>query len=74
MTSHLQVRGFTCILLVEETNGNRDYRIQNEATYMKRILRIGMNVHSTNYTLCAMEPIIGEDDRIFATIDVTPDY
>ncbi len=41
---------------------------------MKRIIRIGMDVHSTNYTLCAMEPIIGEDDRIFATIDVTPDY
>ena len=41
---------------------------------MKRILRIGMDVHSTNYTLCAMEPVIGEDDRIFATIDVTPDY
>ena len=41
---------------------------------MKRIVRIGMDVHSTNYTLCAMEPIIGEDDRIFATIDVTPDY
>ena len=33
-----------------------------------------MDVHSTNYTLCAMEPIIGEDDRIFATVDVTPDY
>ena len=41
---------------------------------MKRIIRIGMDVHSTNYTLCAMEPIIGDDDRIFATIDVTPDY
>ena len=41
---------------------------------MKRILRIGMDVHSTNYTLCAMEPIIGEDDRIFATVDVAPDY
>ena len=33
-----------------------------------------MDVHSTNYTLCAMEPVIGEDDRIFATIDVAPDY
>ena len=33
-----------------------------------------MDVHSTNYTLCAMEPIIGEDDRIFATIDVVPNY
>ena len=34
---------------------------------MKRILKIGMDVHTTNYTLCAMEPIIGEDDRVFAT-------
>ena len=33
-----------------------------------------MDVHTTNYTLCAMEPIIGEDDRVFATIKVTPDY
>ena len=31
---------------------------------MKRILKIGMDVHTTNYTLCAMEPIIGEDDRV----------
>ena len=49
-------------------------RLLWEATYMKRIIRIGMDVHSTNYTLCAMEPIIGEDDRIFATIDVAPNY
>ena len=41
---------------------------------MNRIIKIGMDVHSTNYTLCAMEPVIGEDDRIFATIDVAPDY
>lgn len=41
---------------------------------MKRILRIGMDVHSTDYTLYAMELVIGEDDRIFAAIDVTPDY
>ncbi|HOO27608.1 MAG TPA: IS110 family transposase [Lachnospiraceae bacterium] len=41
---------------------------------MKRILRIGMDVHSTNYTLCAMEPVIGENDRIFVNIQVTPDY
>lgn len=40
---------------------------------MKRILKIGMDVHTTNYTLCAMEPIIGEDNRVFATIKVTPD-
>ena len=39
-----------------------------------RILKFGMDVHSTNYTLCAMEPVIGEGDRVFATIKVTPDY
>ena len=41
---------------------------------MKRILKIGMDVHSTNYTLCAMEPVFGADDRIYATIQVSPDY
>ena len=41
---------------------------------MKRILKIGMDVHTTNYTLCAMEQVIGEEDRVFATIKVTPDY
>ena len=41
---------------------------------MNRILKIGMDVHSTNYTLCAMEPVIGAEDRIFANIQVTPDY
>ena len=33
-----------------------------------------MDVHSKNYTLCAMEPVIGEEDRIFANIQVTADY
>ena len=41
---------------------------------MNRIVKIGMDVHSTNYTLCAMEPVLGGDDRIFANIQVTPDY
>ena len=41
---------------------------------MKRILKIGMDVHSINYTLCAMEPVIGAEDRVFATVQVTPDY
>lgn len=41
---------------------------------MKRILKIGMNIHTTNYTLCAMEPIIGEADSVFETIKVTSDY
>ena len=41
---------------------------------MNRIIKIGMDVHSTNYTLCAMEPVIGAEDRVFANIQVTPDY
>lgn len=41
---------------------------------MNRIIRIGMDVHSTNYTLCAIEPLIGQEDRIFANVTVTPDY
>ena len=41
---------------------------------MNRIIKIGMDVHSTNYTLCAMEPTIGSEDRIFGEIQVAPDY
>lgn len=40
---------------------------------MKRILRIGMDVHSTNCTLSAIEPVLGEDEIIYANIKVTPD-
>ena len=40
---------------------------------MKRILRIGMDVHSTNYTLCAVEPRFDGDDIIYANIKVTPE-
>lgn len=40
---------------------------------MNRIIKIGMDVHSTNYTLCAMEPVIEAEDRVFANIKVTPD-
>ena len=41
---------------------------------MNRILKIGMDVHSTNFTLCAMEPTIGSEDRIFGEVQVAPDY
>ena len=40
---------------------------------MKRMLRIGMDVHSTNYTLCAIEPRFDGDDTIYANVKVTPD-
>ncbi|MEE0956026.1 MAG: IS110 family transposase [Eubacterium sp.] len=41
---------------------------------MNRIIKIGMDVHSTNYTLCAMEPIFGSEDRVFGEVQVEPDY
>lgn len=33
-----------------------------------------MDVHSTNYTLCAMEPTFGAEDRVFGEVQVAPDY
>ncbi|MCD7715703.1 MAG: IS110 family transposase [Lachnospiraceae bacterium] len=41
---------------------------------MYRILKIGMDVHSKTYTICAMEPVIGQEDRIIASMQVTADY
>lgn len=41
---------------------------------MNRIIKIGMNVHSKNYTLCAMEPTIRSEDRIFGKVQVALDY
>lgn len=41
---------------------------------MNRRLKIGIDVHSTNYSLCAMKPVVGEENRIFATLKVTLDY
>ena len=41
---------------------------------MNRIIKIGMDVHSTNYTLCAMEPTFGAEDRVYGEIQVAPDY
>ena len=41
---------------------------------MASIIYVGMDVHTINYTLCAMRPIISENDRVFAMIKVTPAY
>ena len=38
---------------------------------MKSITYIGMDVHTTNYTLCCYSV---EDDRYFAEIEIKPDY
>ena len=41
---------------------------------MYRILKIGMDVHTTNYTLCAVEPMLGQQENILAQHQVAPDY
>ena len=41
---------------------------------MYRILKIGMDVHTTNYTLCVAEPILGAEESILAQIQIDPDY
>lgn len=33
-----------------------------------------MDVHSTNFTLCAVEPILGQEENILARLTVDPDY
>ena len=71
MTSRLQQRGFTCILDLNKimVTGITAYKRRSP---MNRILKIGMDVHSTNYTLCAMEPTIGAEDRVFGNIQIAP--
>ena len=39
-----------------------------------RIIYIGMDVHSTNFTFCALEPFFGVEDKVFGTVQVKPNY
>ena len=32
---------------------------------MERIIYIGMDVHSTSYSLCALEPVFGQENKFF---------
>ena len=32
---------------------------------MDRIIYIGMDVHSTSYSLCALEPVFGQENKFF---------
>ena len=41
---------------------------------MYRILKIGLDVHTTNYTICALESKFGEDNHVLANVTVEPDY
>ena len=39
--------------------------------YMDSIIYVGMDVHTTNYTLCCFSP---DKDRVFAVAQVEPDF
>ena len=41
---------------------------------MNKILKIGMDVHSTNYTLCIVEPKLEGDPELLYEVQVEPDY
>lgn len=41
---------------------------------MKRIIKIGMDVHSTSYTLCAAELLLDGGINVLAIAEVAPDY
>ena len=45
--------------------------IQEEVTAMTSIIYVGMDVHTTNYTLCCYSVA---NDTVFATVDLEPDY
>lgn len=40
---------------------------------MYRIIKIGMDVHTSSFTLCAIEPVIGAEDRLLATVKTSAD-
>ena len=41
---------------------------------MTRILKIGLDVHSTNYTICIKEVLWSQNDKIWLNEKVEPDY
>lgn len=53
-----------------QNNPDRDYRMQKEVTTMKSIVYVGMDVHTTNYTLACFRPDMTD---CFAVLTVEPD-
>ena len=39
---------------------------------MNRIIYVGIDVHSTNFTFCSLEPVFGGEDRLFAQVQTQP--
>ena len=74
MTPHLQQRGFARILSDVTSKPAAGLTACKGGHFMYRILKIGLDVHSTNFTLCAVEPILGQEENILARLTVDPDY
>jgi len=70
----LQQRGFTRILSDAKIKPAAGLTACKGGHFMKRILKIGMDVHTKNYTLCAVEPVLGQEENILAQTQVAPDY
>ena len=41
---------------------------------MNRIVYVGIDVHSTNFTFCSMEPVFGGEDKVFGIAQMAPGY
>ena len=41
---------------------------------MNRIVYVGIDVHSTNFTFCSIEPVFGGDDKVFGIAQMAPGY
>ncbi len=69
MPPRLQERGFTCKLKVNRKLQGLPHA--KEEHYMESILYVGMDVHTTNYTLCTYSI---ERDKEFALAQFKPDH
>ena len=41
---------------------------------MNRIVYVGIDVHSTNFTFCSIEPVFGGEDKVFGITQMAPGY
>ena len=48
--------------------------MQRRPLHMHRILKIGLDVHSTNYTICIKEVLWDQRDKVWMNEKVEPDY
>ena len=69
VVTSLANRGFTCHSKV--ATNKQELPHTRGGHYMNSIIYVGMDVHTTNYTLCCFSP---DKDRVFAVAQVEPDY